>query len=122
MERMAKRGPTRAHAADTSGRAWNGSRMETRLGDAGSRVLRHAYAWADPAGDADERASYKFIHHEVGRGGEVGAANVRACINGIAILNGARGGADVPAGDRKGIYDHLARHLRDAGRDPAPLK
>lgn len=96
--------------------------METKLGDAPAKVLKKTYAWVDPDGDPDVKASYKFIHHEVEPGGEVGAANVKACTSGIGILNGARGGADVPAAHRKGIYNHLARHLRDAGNEPADLK
>lgn len=64
----------------------------------------------------------RLIHHEVGPGHEVGAANVKACTSGIGILNGARGGANVPASHRKGIHGHLARHLRDAGEEPAALK
>jgi uncharacterized protein len=96
--------------------------METKLGDAPAKVLRRAYAWVDPDGDPDAKASYKFIHHEVRAGSEVGAANVKACTSGIGVLNGARGGANIPSGDRKGIYNHLARHLRDAGEEPAPLK
>ena len=52
----------------------------------------------------------------------MGAANVRACTTGIAVLNGGRGGADIPASDRKGVHDHLARHLRDAGEDPPELQ
>ena len=96
--------------------------METKLGDAPGKVLRKGYAGLDPEGDPDVKASYKFIHHEVGPGQDVGAANVKACTSGIGILNGARGGADVPASHRKGIHRHLARHLRDAGEDPATLK
>jgi hypothetical protein len=96
--------------------------METKLGDAPAKVLRKAHAWVDPEGDPDAKGSYKFIHHEVGRGGDVGPANVKACTSGIGILNGARGGADVPTAHRKGIYSHLARHLRDAGKEPADLK
>ena len=96
--------------------------METKLGDASASVLRRAYAWADPEGDPDVKASYKFIHHEVGSGGEVGPANVKACVSGIGILNGGRGGANVPVEHRKGIHGHLAKHLRDAGEDAPPLK
>ena len=84
--------------------------------------MRRAYAWVDPDGDPGNKGSYKFIHHEVGPGASVGAANVRACTSGIGVLNGARGGANVPPAHRKGIYNHLARHLRDAGEEPAPLK
>ncbi len=115
-------GPIRSHSTETSRKAWAGARMETKLGDAAAKVLRQAYAWADPQGDADVKASYKFIHHEVRRGGEVGPANVKACTSGIGVLNGARGGTNVPPADRKGIYNHLARHLRDAGEEPAPLR
>ena len=115
-------GPIRSHSTDTSTKAWAGSRMETKLGDAPAKVLRRAYAWVDPEGNPDNKGSYKFIHHEVRPRSEVGPANVRACTSGIGILNGARGGADVPAAHRKGIYNHLARHLRDAGEQPPELK
>ena len=115
-------GPVRPHSTDTSTKTWSGSRAQSRLGDAPSKTLRTAYAWVDPEGDPEAKASYKFIHHEIGSGGEVGAANVKACTSGIGVLNGARGGADVPAEHRKGIYAHLAKHVRDAGEEPAPLK
>ena len=115
-------GPIRSHATATSTKAWRGPQMETKLGDAPAKVLKKAYAWVDPDGDPDVKASYKFIHHEVDRDGSVGAANVKACTSGIGVLNGARGGANVPVRDRKGIHAHLARHLRDAGEEPTPLK
>lgn len=115
-------GPIRSHSTGTATKAWAGPRMETKLGDAPAKVLRTAYAWVDPDGDPDVKASYKFIHHEVGPGQKVGPANVKACTSGVGILNGARGGTDVPPADREGIYNHLSRHLRDAGQDPAPLK
>jgi hypothetical protein len=115
-------GPIRSHSTDTSTGSWTGPRMETKLGDAPAKTLRKAYAWVDPDGDPDVKASYKFIHHEVGKDGAVGAANLKACTSGIGILNGGRGGANVPAEHRKGIHAHLAKHLRDGGADPAPLK
>jgi hypothetical protein len=119
---MAKCGPIRSHSTETSERRWRGSEAERNLGDAGESTLRKAYAWVDCDGDPSTKSAYKFIHHEVSKGGEVGAANVRAAVSGIAVLNGGRGGADVPEEDRKGIYKHLASHLSDAGKDPAPLK
>ena len=115
-------GPIRSHSTETSGKSWTGSRMETKLGDAPAKVLRRAYAWADPDGDPDTKGSYKFIHHEVSADHEVGPANVKACTSGIGILNGGRGGTSIPSSDRKGVYNHLAKHLRDAGEDPASLK
>ena len=120
---VAKGGPIRSHSTDTSTKSWSGPKSESKLsGDEGSRVLRRAYAWVDPNTDPDTKSAYKFIHHEVNAKGDVGAANVRACRTGIAVLNGGRGGADVPASDRKGVYNHLARHMRDAGEDPPDLK
>lgn len=96
--------------------------MERRLGSAPAKVLRRAYAWADPNQDPDTKSAYKFIHHEVGAGGEVGPANERACTSAIGVLNGARGGAAIADHDRPGVHRHLARHLKDSGHDPAPLK
>ena len=119
---MAKCGPIRSHSTETSERRWSGPKAEKQLGDADERTLRKAYAWVDCDGDPSNKSSYKFIHHEVKSGGKVGAANVRAATSGIGVLNGARGGSNVPDEDRKGIYRHLARHLRDAGIKPAPLK
>ena len=90
-------GPIRSHSTDVSTKAWAGSRMEAKLGDVPAKVLRQAYAWVDPDGNPDVKASYKLIHHEVGAGGAVGPAHVRACTSGIGVLNGARGGPTFPA-------------------------
>ena len=115
-------GPIRSHSTKTSESSWNGTRAESNLGDADASKLRRAYAWADPEGDPDQKGTYKFIHHQVTSKGEVGAADVRACISGIGVLNGGRRGANIPEKDRRGIYTHLARHLRDAGHEAHDLK
>jgi hypothetical protein len=80
------------------------------------------YAWVDPEGDRENKTSYKFPHHMVDGDGMPGAANTRACIAAIAALNGARGGADIPAGDRRGVWNHVGKHLRDAGEEPPELE
>jgi hypothetical protein len=118
---MPKGGPIRSHGTETSERSWSGPKNETKLSDKPS-ALRKAHAWVDVDADPSTKSAYKFIHHEVGRDGNVGAANVRAATSGIAVLNGGRGGADIPQQDRKGVYNHLARHLRDAGKEPPALK
>lgn len=84
--------------------------------------LRSMCAWVDTSGDAGTKSSYKFPHHMVSENGAVGAANIRACSAGIAVLNGGRGGANIPDSDRQGVYNHLAHHIKDAGNDPPPLK
>ena len=118
---MAKSGPIRPHGTETSDRPWSGPKAQSKLGD-DERKLRQAHGWVDKDADPSTKSAYKFIHHEVTGSGSVGAANVRAATNAIGVLNGARGGANIPEQDRKRIYNHLARHLRDAGKEPPPLK
>jgi uncharacterized protein len=110
------------HHTRTSDNDWDGPAAEARLPDGATpRTLRREFAYADPDANPETKEAYKFPHHEVSANGSIGAANERACISGIAILNGARGGADVPASQREAIYRHLAAHLKDAGREPPAL-
>ncbi len=86
--------------------------------DASVSALRSVFAWVDSNADPETKSAYKFPHHSsVG-----GPANVRACLAGVAALNGARGGSSIPEADRKGVYNHLASHLRDADREPPELR
>jgi hypothetical protein len=54
----------------------------------------------------------------VATNGNIGSANFRACVTGIGVLNGGRVGTTIPSDDRQGVWAHLARHIRDAGREP----
>ncbi|PAZ15674.1 hypothetical protein CLM62_12825 [Streptomyces sp. SA15] len=113
-----KRGIPR-HEAEVVSRAWDAPGMVAALPeDARPSQLRSVFAWIDPDGDPEVKSSYKFPHHH----GVGGPANARACLAGIAALNGARGGADIPEADRKAVYNHLAAHLRDADREPPALR
>lgn len=114
------------HKTETVKKSWNGSRAKKNLREGESQ---HYYesAFAYRGGDADPtvKSSYSFIHHEVGTSGDVGAANLTACSTGIGILNGGRGGQGRDAytpEERRGIYAHLAGHLRDGGEEPPELK
>ena len=110
------------HHTPTSEKAWDGSQARKRLKEGQpASYYRRAFAWADPAGDPKTKSAYKFIHHEVAADGTIGAANLVACHTGIGVLNGARKGTTIPAADRQGVYNHLAAHLRDAGRTPPAL-
>jgi hypothetical protein len=106
------------HSTPTdASRPWDSGPAESNLpsgGDGDEQTLRQAYAWLDPDGDPDVKASYKFIHHFVSEDGTVGAASVKACQTGIGVLNGGRGGTTIPDSDREGVYAHLAKHLEDA--------
>lgn len=112
-----------SHSTATSDSSWDGPANEANLSnDDGAEVYRGAYAWVDGEGDPDVKSSYKFIHHFVSSSGSPGAASTVACSAGIAVLNGGRGGANIPDSDRQGVYNHLARHLRDADMEPPELK
>lgn len=60
----------------------------------------------------------QYAHHFIGEDGEVGAASTRACLLGIADLNSV--GVSDPV-YRKGLYEHLAGHLKDADIEPPDL-
>ena len=110
------------HSTDTVDQPWDGPANEQRLKtDSDEAYYRSAFAWVDPEGDPETKAAYRFIHHEVSGDGEVEAANVRAAIAGIAVLNGARGGTTIPSADRQGVYNHLAEHLMDADMEPPAM-
>jgi hypothetical protein len=53
--------------------------------------------------------------------GKVGAANIRACSGAIGVLNGGRGGANIPKADREQVYRHLQKHIKDAGKEAPEL-
>jgi len=94
--------------------------------DAGAEVskadvddLKVMCAWMDSE-NPDIKSSYKFPHHKASGQHPV---VFRACAAAIAVLNGARGGANIPSADRKGVYNHVAKHIRDDfDAEPAPLK
>jgi hypothetical protein len=112
-----------SHTTATTDVGWDGPANEARVRtNEGPAYFRRIYAWQDPDGDPALKTTYRFIHHMVDAGGDPGAANVRACSTGIGVLNGGRGGTTIPDADRRGVYNHLARHLRDADMEPPELK
>ena len=115
--------PMAVHHTGTNDSAWDGPAAEGRLKiDAGEAYYKSAFAWQDPDGDAETKAAYRFIHHFVSEDGTVGEASTVACSTGIGVLNGGRGGTTIPAGDRQGVYNHLAAHLKDADLEPPDLR
>ena len=99
--------------------AWDASLMRGRIKDTAAQ-LRQAHAWVDEDGDPEARSSYRFLHHQVDRNGKAGAANIRAVTSALAGLNASR--SSIPENDRRSVYNHLARHLREAGRKPSELR
>lgn len=107
--------------SDTGG--WDGPKNKANLNMHDTEAYyRQAFAWMDSEGDPENKGTYKFIHHLVSESGEVGAASLSGCIMGIGILNGARTGTTIPDADYKGVWSHLAAHIRDDDREPPELK
>lgn len=107
----------RPHSSAMTNRTWDRDAVVDALpADASVSDLRSVFALV--SGDPETKASYKSPHHH----GVGGPANFRACIAGIAALNGGRGGSSVPESDRQGVYNHLAGHLRAADREPPELR
>lgn len=89
--------------------AWNGPR-ETREADV--PTLRLMSTWFDSE-NPDVKGSYKLPHHR--------ASDKYTVWNGVraamAALFGARGGVDIPDGDRKRTYNHLKKHYVELDKD-----
>mgnify|MGYP000586634823 CR=1 FL=1 len=113
-----------SHSTATTDVAWDGPANVARAkNDQDYSYYSKIFAWAphDPE-DRKKKSKYKYPHHMVSQNGTPGAANMRGCSAGIAVLNGARGGASIPESDRKGIYRHLARHLKDGDKEVPELR
>lgn len=46
----------------------------------------------------------------------------RGVVAAMAALMGARGGVDIPEEDKKRVYQHLAKHYEEFGKEPPELK
>ncbi len=98
---------------------------EVREAD-GQKALLTMCAWYDSAasdedGDSlpDAKSAYKLPHHQAAGEHAVVWKGVSAA---MAALLGARGGVDVPDGDRKGIYNHLVKHYQEFEKEPPDFK
>lgn len=102
--------------------AWDASANEKKLpSPLPLSKARAAYAYVD-ASQANNgsipKSACKLLHHDIGDGGSVGAANVDACSAAIGAIHGARSPLNIPTDAKKTAYNHLAKHMRDAGKVP----
>lgn len=65
-----------------------------------------------------EKADYKFIHHKESDH----KAIWRGVASAMALLLGAKGGADIPQEDREGVYEHLTQHYHEFEKEPPEFK
>lgn len=113
------------HSTDTIEGDYDPSQALAALpSDSKETMFRKMFAWADPEATPDPdgfptaKSAYKFPHHHV-HDGSVSDANVNATRSALESLNRTRA---VPNDQRRSVYNHLARHLRDAGQDVPELK
>ncbi len=106
--------------ADRS-RRWNGAAAEKRVRkwagaqDGPNAKYRKAHIWYD-AEKKDEFTGYKLLIADV-IDGDLKAVP-RAIIAAAGIVDGARGGLNVPDGDLPKLRRHLERYYRKMGERP----
>lgn len=97
------------HHTETVDEAWDGAAVEITLGELDVETARKFYTWVDPNVEGDARLGARLLHHDV-----EGRANLTGVSAALANLS------FVPAHERRAAYEHLAQHLRDAGKEPQP--
>lgn len=96
------------------GVAWDGG---AEVKAASVEDLKKMCAWYD-ADNSDVKSSYKLPHHAK-EGYKTILRGVQAA---MGVMMGAMGGVDIPEADRKGIYNHLAKHYADFDKNPPEYK
>jgi len=93
---------------------WNGPE---EVANAEIEDLKIMCAWYDSE-NPDVKSSYKLPHHR--------ASDYKVVWNGVraamAALLGARGGVNIPESDKKGVYNHLAKHYKQFDKEVPPFK
>jgi len=106
--------PFKHYPLADEGTAWEGPR-EIREADVDD--LKIMCTWYDRE-NPDVEASYKLPHHRQSDKHTVW----RGVAASMAVLLGARGGVDVPEGEKRGIYNHLVRHYEEFDKEPPEFR
>ncbi len=107
------------HHTDTVDTPWDGPAAVKAM-PAEYADLHYCHAWQSADADSsshtpgdddedDKKSAFKMPHHKT----KGGPANLAACRNGLARLDGA----SIPDGDKPGVKAHLQAHLDDANGD-----
>lgn len=97
-----------------AGTAWDGP-AEVREADV--EDLKLMATWVD-SDNPDIKTSYKLPHHRASDHWTV----LRGVQAAMGALLGARGGVDIPDADRRGVYNHLARHYAQYDAEPPEFR
>ena len=118
-----EKGPIASHAVGfADDRPWKPAMYKSVRSPADKAYYSKIFAFLKDGEDPTFKTNYSFIHHYVSSDGSPGAAALGGLREGIGSLNGARGGSVLRGSDRKGVYNHLARHYRESGEKPLDLK
>jgi hypothetical protein len=102
------------HSKASLDTVWNGGK-EVSAADVSD--LKIMCTWFDES-KPDVKSSYKLPHHT--------HDNYTTVWNGVkaamGALLGARGGVQMPAGDKKGAYNHLVKHYKEFEKTPPDFK
>lgn len=95
---------------------WDGAKEVEAIGDDLGK-LKEISTWFDKE-KTDSKSSYKLPHHRASDKKAVWRAVAAA----MAALLGARGGVKLPESDRKGVYEHLAKHYKQFDKKAPEFK
>lgn len=84
-----------------------------------TRIAAH-FAW-QASSPPETFGDLKLPHHQAGTSG-VGKAVWRGVAAAMGALLGARGGVSIPDGDRKAVYNHLAKHYAQWDKEVPDFK
>lgn len=99
---------------------WDVSAQDAVLGDPPDwRRYRKAHFWWDPE-RPETKSAYKLPFAKL-IDGQLRAV-WRGVASAMAALLGARGGVDIPAADRRAVYDHICRYYEKFGKTPPEFR
>ncbi len=104
----------KAYPTEPEGTEWDGP---AEIAAAEVDDLKIMATWYD-AENPDAKQSYKLPHHRQSDKHLIW----RGVMAAMGVLLGARGGVDIPEADRKGVYNHLAKHYDDFGKTAPEFK
>ena len=101
---------------------WDGTdKLDDIIEHGGWDAVANAHTWYDDDADDDNdppelKTAYKLPHHELIDGQlRVVWSGVAAAMN---VVQGGRGGVDIPDDEMDDVYEHLAAHYREFDEDP----
>ena len=102
---------------------WDGTdKLDRIIEHGGWDAVATAHAWYEDDDEHDpprKKTAYKLPHHELVDGKlQVVWAGVTAAMN---VVEGGRGGANIPDDELEAVHAHLARHYEEFGEEAPPL-